>query len=84
MKQDIKDNSKTRDKLKEETESDLNPYQMTILNKRLKDDTKREQMINWSILSDKIKYVNSCSIMNLSLTIRPLDDKKHKRLYNGF
>ena len=34
MKQDIKDNSKTRDKLKEEeTESDLYPYQMAILNK---------------------------------------------------
>ena len=40
-------------------------------------------MINWSIFSDKIKYVNSCSSMNPSLTIRPLDDRKHKRLYNG-
>ena len=39
MNQDIKDNSKIRDKLKEEeTESDLNPYQMVILNKRPKDD----------------------------------------------
>ena len=84
MKQDIKDDSKIRDKLKEEeTESDLNPYQMVILNKRPKDDAKTEQMINWSVFSDKIKYVNSCSSMNPSLTIRPLDDRKHKRLYNG-
>ena len=68
----MKDNSKIRNKLKEEeTESDLNPYQMAILNKRPKDDVKTEQMINWSIFSDKIKYVNSCSNMNPSLTIRP-------------
>ena len=54
----------------------------TFLNKRPKDDAKTEQMINWSIFSDKIKYVNSCSSMNPSLTIRPLDDRKHKRMYN--
>ena len=78
MKQDMKDNGKTRDKLKEEeTESDLNPYQIAILNKRHKDDAKTEQMINWSIFSDKIKYVNPSSSMNPSLTIRPLDDRKH-------
>ena len=84
MKQDIKGSSKTRDKLKEEeTESDLNPYQMAIMNKRPKDDAKTEQMINWSIFSDKIKCMNSCSSMNPSLAIIPLDDRMHKRLYNG-
>ena len=56
---------------------------MAILNKRPKDHANTEQMINWSIFSDKIKYVSSCSSMNPSLTIRPLDDKKHKRLYNS-
>ena len=56
---------------------------MAILNKRPKDDAKTEQMINWSIFSDKIKYVNLCSSMNPSLTIRPLDDRKHKRLYSA-
>ena len=41
-------------------------------------------MINWSILSDLIKYVdgNSCSDTIPSLTMRPLDYIKHKRLYN--
>ena len=43
MKQDIKDNSKITDKLKEEeTESNLNQYQMAILNKKPKDDAKTE------------------------------------------
>ena len=42
-------------------------------------------MINWSILSDLIKYIDgsSCSDMNLSLTVRPLYYRKHKRLYNS-
>ena len=84
MKQDIKDDSKIRIRSKEEEiDSVLNPYQMAILNKRLKDDIKTEQMINWSIFSDKITYVNSCANMNPSLTIRPLEDKKHKRLYSN-
>ena len=42
-------------------------------------------MIDWSILSDLIKYIdgNSCSDMTPSLTVRPLDYRKHKRLYNS-
>ena len=66
-----------------ENDSDSNPYQMAILNKKPKEDTKAEQMINWSIFSDKIKYVNSYVSMNPSLTIRPLEDRKHKRLYGS-
>ena len=55
MKQDIKDDSKIRVRLnKEEIDSDLNPYQMAIFNKGPKDDTKTEQMINWSLFSGKI------------------------------
>ena len=66
MNQDIKDDSKVRVRSKEEEiDSDLNPYQMAILNKRPKDDAKTEQMINWSIFSDKITYMNSCANMNL-------------------
>ena len=56
---------------------------MAILNKRPKDDAKTEQMVNWSIFRDKITYVNSCAKVNPSLTIRPLEDKKHKRLYSN-
>ena len=53
---------------------------MAILNRRFKDDTKTEQMINWSIFNDKITDMNSSANMNPSLTIRPLEDKKHERL----
>ena len=31
---------------------------MAILNKVYKDDIKMEQMIQWSILSDLIKYID--------------------------
>ena len=56
MSQGIKDDNNVRVRSKEqETDSDLNPYQMAILNKGPKDDAKTEQMINWSIFSDKIK-----------------------------
>ena len=79
MKQDIRDDRK--DKVKSEIgedDSDLNPYQMAILNKKPKEDARAEQMINWSIFGDKIKYVNSYVSMNPSLTIKSLEDKKHK------
>ena len=83
MKQDIKEDSKIRIRSNEEIDSDLNPYQMAILNRRPKDDAETEQMINWSIFSDKITYLNSCANMNSSLTIRPLEERKHKRLYSN-
>ena len=79
-----KDNNKIRVRSKEEEiDSDINPYQMAILNRRPKDDTKTEQMIKWPIFSDKITYMNSSANMNPSLTIRPLEHKKHKRLYSN-
>ena len=70
MNEDIRDGSKVRVKSKEEeNDNDLNPYQMAIFNKRPKEDAKAEQMINWSIFSDKIKCVNSYVSMNYK-TIR--------------
>ena len=41
-------------------------------------------MINWSIFSDLIKYVDvsSCSDVTPSLSVKPLDDRNHKRLSN--
>ena len=70
MKQEIEDSKVTRNRLKEEEENtEINPYQMAILNKVPRDDIKTEQMIHWSILSDLIKYIDksSCSDMILSL-----------------
>ena len=85
-KQEIEDDRVIRNRLNEEEEDDTesNPYQMAILNKTSRDDTKIEQMINWSILSDLIKYVDGRSYSDTipSLTVRPLDYRKHKRLYS--
>ena len=46
------------------------------------DQNKIEQMINWSIFSDKIRYVDSCMNMMPRLTIRPLEEKKHRKLFS--
>ena len=59
-----------------------NPYQKAITNVNFKDESKMEQMINWSIFSDKIRYVDSSINETPKLTIRPLEDKKHRRLFN--
>ena len=86
MKQEAEDDKVTRNKLTEEEDgTESNPCQMAILNKTFRDDIKTEQMINWSILSDLIKYTegSSCSDMTPSLTVKPLDYKQHKRLYNN-
>ena len=87
LKQEIEDDRVTRNGLKEEEEDEIesNPYQMAIPNKTSRDDTKTEQMINWSILSELIKYIDGsyCSDMIPSLTVKPLDYGKHKILYNS-
>ena len=56
----------------------MNPYQKVISNEGPKDENKIEQMINWSIFSDKIKYIYSCMNITPSLTTKPLEEKKHK------
>ena len=76
IKQDIR-NDKVKSEI-EESDSDLNPYQMAILNKKAREDARAEQMINWSIFSDRIKYVDPFVSMNPILTIKPLEDRKHK------
>ena len=86
MIQEIEDDKVIRNRLKgEEGENESNPYQMAIFNKKSRDDAKIEQMINWSINSDLIKYVDgsSCSDVTPSLMVKPLDDRKHERLYNS-
>ena len=60
----------------------MNPYQKVISNASPKDENKIEQMINWSIFSNKIRYVDSCMNMMPSLTIRPLEEKKHRKLFS--
>ena len=59
-----------------------NPYQKAITNVNIKDENKIEQMINWSIFSDKIRYVDCSMNETPTLTIRPLEEKKHRRIFN--
>ena len=60
-----------------------NPYQIAITNVNIKDENKIEQMINWSIFSDKIRYVDFSMNETPKLTIRPLEEKKHRQLFNA-
>ena len=82
--QGIKDKSKVRKgQVKEEDiNMNINPYQKAISNANSRDENKIEQMINWSIFSNKIRYVDSCMNVTPRLTIRPLEEKKHKRLFS--
>ena len=40
-------------------------------------------MNNWSIFSDKIRYVDSSMNETPKLTIRPLEENKHRQLFNA-
>ena len=85
LKQEIEDNKMTRNRLKEEDNTEENPYQMAILNKVSRDDIKTEQMIHWSILSELIKYIEGSSSSDITpnLIVKPLDYRQHKRLYHS-
>ena len=73
-----------QEQIKEE-DADMieNSYQKAITNINIKDESKVDQMINWSIFSDNLRYVD-CSINDTSkLTIRPLEENKHRWLFNA-
>ena len=82
MKQEVEDDKMIRNRLKEEDNTEGNPYQIATLNKVSRDEIKTEQMIHWSILSDLTKYIDRNSDIIPSLTVEPLDYQQHKRLYN--
>ena len=84
VNQGIKDESKARNKQVEEEDTDINvnPYQKVISNESSKDENKIEQMINWSIFSNKIRYVDSCMNITPRLTVKPLEEKKHRKLFS--
>ena len=56
--------------IKEDVDMIENPYQKAITNINIKDENKIEQMINWSIFSDKLRYVDSSMNEIPKLTIR--------------
>ena len=54
------------------------PIKKKTTNINIKDETKIDQMINWSIFSDKLRYVDSSINDTSKLTIRPLEENKHR------
>ena len=84
ISQGIESERQVREEQVKEENIDMieNPYQKAIMNVNFKDESKIEQMINWSIFSDKIRYVDSSINETPKLTKRPLEDKKHRRLFN--
>ena len=62
----------------EEIDTIENPYQKAITNIKTKDENKIDQMINCSIFSDKLRYVDSSINETPKLTIRPLEESKHR------
>ena len=82
--QGIKDESNVRKgQVKEEDiDTNANPYQKAISNTDFRDENKIEQMINWSVFSDKVRYVDSCKNVTPKLTIRSLEERKHRKLFS--
>ena len=78
-------NQKVRQEQVKEEDVDLieNPYQKAITNINIKDESKVDQMINWSFFTDKLRYVDSTINDTSRLTIRPLEENKHRRLFNA-
>ena len=62
----------------EDIETIENPYQKAITNINTKDENKIDQMINWSIFSDKLRYVDSSINETPKLIIRLLEENKHR------
>ena len=73
-----------QEQIKEEDVDKIeNPYQRAITSINIKDESKVDQMINWSIFSDKLRYVDSSINDTSRLTIRPLEENKHRQLFNA-
>ena len=75
---DSKDNSKVRKRQakEEDIDTNVNPYQKAISNADVRDENKIEQMINWSIFSDKIRYVDSSMNVTPNLNYKTIRRKE--------
>ena len=67
-----------QEQIKEDIDRIENHYQKAITDINIKDESKVDQMINWSIFSDKLRYVDSSMNETPKLTIRPLEENKHR------
>ena len=75
---DSKDNSKVRKRQakEEDIDTNVNPYQKAISNADFRDENKIEQMINWSIFTDKIRYIHSCTNVNTKFNHKTIRRKE--------
>ena len=80
ISQRIGNEKKTSKMQQKEEDVDMieNPYQKAITNINTKNENKVDQMINWSIFSDKLRYVDSSINETPKLIIRPLEENKHR------
>ena len=78
--QKIKNEKKASKVQQKEEDIDMieNPYQKAITNINTKYENKVDQMINWSIFSDKLRHVDSSINETPKLTIRTLEENKHR------
>ena len=78
VNQGIKNESKVRNKQVEEEDIDINMnlYQKGISNEGSKDENKIEQMINWSMFSNKIRYVDSLYEYNTNIDCKTIRRKE--------
>ena len=60
---------------------DDNPYKNVVLNKIFREEDKFQEMRNWSIFSDNIRYIQHETITSQKLDIDTLDYRHHKKLY---
>ena len=75
--ENVKKASKVQQK-EEDIDTIENPNQKAITNINTKDENKVDQIINWSIFSDKLRYVDSSINESLKLTIGPLEENIHR------
>ena len=61
---------------------DDNPYKGIILNKVYKQDNEIPQTEDWSIFTDKIKYIQHDERSKYRFDLKPLNYQQHNDLYN--
>ena len=85
ISQSTENKKKVRQEQIKEEDIDMieNPYQKAITNINIKDESEVDQMINWPIFSDKLRYVGSSIKDTPKLIIRPLEENKHRQLFNA-
>ena len=66
-----------QEQIKEEEDVDMieNPYQKAFTNINIKDESKVDQMINWSIFSDKLRYAESSIGRNTKINHKTIRGK---------